>query len=1277
MQHRILRWMRLIVACCVISTSVTLNHSIRATEIQHRSGFFKRDIHPQATQHVKIPHDPAINFTRKTILTPQTAGAAFFAQPTVITLGPDGRVYAGQLNGYIFALTLDADYNVSAVERIDEIYTTPNYNSDGTPATGINGRQLIGLTFDPTAPLTAPVMYVTHSDPRFGFNGNQDAQSIDIHSGKLTRLVGPDFQNPIREDVIVGLPRSRENHSTTSIVWGPDGWLYIAQGGNTNNGAPSVTFSNEPESYLTAAVLRANINNPAFPVGLDVRTVAGPEDMLPGQFELFATGYRNAYDLVWHSNGMLYLNDNGGNPGFGDTPSAAICPGGAAIDPGFLEDHLHLVEAGAYGGHPNPARAECVLDDGSLYDDPQNPNDGPLAPLPDYTPPLAYYFGGASTNGIVEYKAPTFGGTMVGDLLSTSFSGDHNIRRVTLSADGRSVEHVRTLGAFNQPLDLDTDDQGVIYIAEHGGNAVSLLLPNPPLLGAWAEQPAIPTGRSEVGVVTNESLVYVIAGIINGQRTNLVEAYNPRTETWATHAPLPGNPVDHVGVASYADHMYAVGGLLGWPGPAVPNVFKYHPITDTWTLMPMLPEPRGAVGAAVINGTLYAAGGLVNSAAVTTVTALDLDNSAAGWRTVSGMQVPRDHLVVQAVGDKLYAIGGRDVGIDAVTNVVEIYDPASDSWSYGAPMPTARGGAGSAVLDGKIIVFGGEGGPSGVFPQNEEYDPATNTWRTLEPMDVPRHGIGGATVGSIVFVPGGGPMQGDTFTPYHSAFTLTGFDIDGVCPVPGADPETTDSDDDGYTDADELANGTDRCNQASVPQDFDNDFISDLLDADDDNDTIADTRDQLFLDASNGTTTALPLHFGWNPGDPPLGHVDNSGFTGTQLSGASERVIAQNLSVGGAGGYLGIVATSGTSAGTINTQENALQLGFDATRPFRIETRIAQPFLGREPAGAQAGGLFFGFDQDNYVKLSVGAAVSTTQGLTTGLEFALETHSTLYPNPSGNNVALALPGATIVDLRLEGDPRTASISAWYRLNDQQSWTLLGTISAEQHPSLLRFFRPGLPAGIMTTSHGAFSTIAFVFDYFSLDYIGMETVIALNAGGPTLTLTDTSGVSTTWVNDSAYVTAGNPNGTYSDLDYVGQIDNTNLDDLYITERYGGNQVPLHYSIPITAADLYLVELHFAEIFYGVDGPDGQRSFDVYIEDTLVLDNYNVATAAGGSLRAHIERTMVEVDDGTLDIIFDASDVTQHLDNAKISAIAVRQPPARVRVRQPLFLPYISR
>src|SRR6185369_15433556 len=95
-------------------------------------------------------------------------------------------------------------------------------------------------------------------------------------------------------------------------------------------------------------------------------------------------------------------------------------------------------------------------------------------------------------------------------------------------------------------------------------------------------------------------------------------------------------------------------------------------------------------------------------------------------------------------------------------DTTEIYDPATDSWSDGAPLPTGRSGIAAAISGGKIVVFGGEvGGANGhTFNNAEAYDATSNSWTAEAPMPTARHGLGVAAVGQDIYVISGGPQPG-------------------------------------------------------------------------------------------------------------------------------------------------------------------------------------------------------------------------------------------------------------------------------------------------------------------------------------------------------------------------------------------------------------------------------------------------------------------------------------------------------------------------------------
>jgi hypothetical protein len=104
-----------------------------------------------------------IAINRRVLASASTAGRSALSRPTTVQFGPDGRPYVGQLNGYIHALTLDANRNVVAAQRIDTIHDSPNFDADGSPST-VTGRLLVSIVASSSAagrPKVVPQPYVT------------------------------------------------------------------------------------------------------------------------------------------------------------------------------------------------------------------------------------------------------------------------------------------------------------------------------------------------------------------------------------------------------------------------------------------------------------------------------------------------------------------------------------------------------------------------------------------------------------------------------------------------------------------------------------------------------------------------------------------------------------------------------------------------------------------------------------------------------------------------------------------------------------------------------------------------------------------------------------------------------------------------------------------------------------------------------------------------------------------------------------------------------------
>ena len=125
--------------------------------------------------------------------------------------------------------------------------------------------------------------------------------------------------------------------------------------------------------------------------------------------------------------------------------------------------------------------------------------------------------------------------------------------------------------------------------------------------------------------------------------------------------------------------------------------------------------------------------------------------------------MPGDHLAVTADSSYLYTVGGRKFSAGSNTAAVQRYDPKANRWTARTPTPQPVGGAGAAIVNGRLIVVGGEK-PTSVSGTVQAYDltASTATWTTLPSLTQGRHGLGVTAIGITLYAVGGATKAGYT-----------------------------------------------------------------------------------------------------------------------------------------------------------------------------------------------------------------------------------------------------------------------------------------------------------------------------------------------------------------------------------------------------------------------------------------------------------------------------------------------------------------------------------
>lgn len=309
--------------------------------------------------------------------------------------------------------------------------------------------------------------------------------------------------------------------------------------------------------------------------------------------------------------------------------------------------------------------------------------------------------------------------------------------------------------------------------------------------GKWLKLAAFPEPSQEIAGTATNGKVYVFGGLVvasNEPPKGIVWEYDEASDKWTKKKKMP-LPAHHIAVASYNGKIYLFGGGsqpdpngLNWV--PINNAWEYDPVADSWKALPPMPTARGAAVAALVGTRIYVIGGasvhpgqkIVGISATVPHRALPTNEAydlvTGKWETKSPMPTSRNHAAIGVVNGKIYVIGGRlgAVFVNASgTDVVEEYDPATNSWGYArARMPMPRSGTAYGVYDNKIFVAGGEyldNSLVGTYRDLEAYDPATNEWTSYPGMAIPRHGLVGGVSGHRFYVVSGhlqsGAIHGD------------------------------------------------------------------------------------------------------------------------------------------------------------------------------------------------------------------------------------------------------------------------------------------------------------------------------------------------------------------------------------------------------------------------------------------------------------------------------------------------------------------------------------
>jgi N-acetylneuraminic acid mutarotase len=224
----------------------------------------------------------------------------------------------------------------------------------------------------------------------------------------------------------------------------------------------------------------------------------------------------------------------------------------------------------------------------------------------------------------------------------------------------------------------------------------------------WREGPKLPMplgGHS--AVVMGEGIV--VAGGSNwpeGKKVWRDEIFVLRESEWKQAAKLPAGLT--LSAAVVKDQKLLL--LGGWYESGTTSHAYAYADGKVERVALDLPAARAQAGAGVIGNTIYVVGGMTDAADFSTAINSVIRFQHGMWTRVASLPQPLALASTVIAKDKIYLFGGMGPVSGKATDSAHafVYDPQQDRWTKLAPLPAARRGAGSVVLDDRhVLLLGG------------------------------------------------------------------------------------------------------------------------------------------------------------------------------------------------------------------------------------------------------------------------------------------------------------------------------------------------------------------------------------------------------------------------------------------------------------------------------------------------------------------------------------------------------------------------------------------
>lgn len=302
----------------------------------------------------------------------------------------------------------------------------------------------------------------------------------------------------------------------------------------------------------------------------------------------------------------------------------------------------------------------------------------------------------------------------------------------------------------------------------------------------WTNLTVMPTARGGLGVAVTSGKIYAIGGQNANGELNVNEMYDPVTDKWLTKTSMPTARTGF-GITTYENKIYVIGGSVG--DSFIGNVEVYDTLANSWQTLASMPTPRADLSAHIIDDKIFLIGGKTYSSVSPYYTQTNInqvyDIATNTWSNNASMPTALQGYASTVVGNKIYIIGGSRqsvAGIDSSINSLQIYDTQTDTWTTGKNLNVASSYGAAVATSGNIAparIYNIGGYSTGAFSGKIQiYDVETNSWTNGPNMPTARAYLGLAVVSDMVYAIGG--LDGTNWLSNVEEFKPVGYGK--ICP---------------------------------------------------------------------------------------------------------------------------------------------------------------------------------------------------------------------------------------------------------------------------------------------------------------------------------------------------------------------------------------------------------------------------------------------------------------------------------------------------------------